>query len=148
MRYLGRNSLKKPWVTRAVLDLCDESRDLKKRLCKEEGAKEYRTASKRVQKVLKKAKEDLIDTQCKEIDACLNKNNSKKAYQLVKDLTAEKQGRSTTIKDKSEKFSADKQSISQSEKTMRLMVTIQFWTAVSTQEKIYSQSFMRKLRSQ
>ena len=36
-----------------------------------------------VQKGLKKAKEDWIDTQCKEIDACLNKNNSKKAYQLV-----------------------------------------------------------------
>ena len=31
------------------------------------------------------------------------KNNSKKAYQLVKDLTAEKQGKSTTIQDKSEK---------------------------------------------
>ena len=48
-------------------------------------------------KAVKKAKEDWIDTQCKEIDACLNKNNSKKAYKLVKALTSEKQGRSTTI---------------------------------------------------
>ena len=31
------------------------------------------------------------------------KNNSKKAYQLVKDLTTEKQGKSTTIQDKSGK---------------------------------------------
>ena len=58
-----------------------------------------------VQKALKKAKEDRIDTQCKEIDACLNKNNSKKAYQLVKDLISEKQDRPTTIQDKSGKMS-------------------------------------------
>ena len=32
------------------------------------------------------------------------KNNSKKAYQLVKELTTEKQGKSTTINDKSGKF--------------------------------------------
>ena len=35
-----------------------------------------------------------------ESEACLRKNNSKKAYQLVKDLTAEKQDKSTTIQDK------------------------------------------------
>ena len=37
------------------------------------------------------------------MEACLRKNNSKKAYQLVKDLTTEKQGKSTTIQDKSRK---------------------------------------------
>ena len=67
---------KKPWVTRDVLDLCDQKRDLKKRRYEEEGATEYRKANKRVQKALKKVKEDWIDNQCKEIDACLNKNNS------------------------------------------------------------------------
>ena len=35
-----------------------------------------------------------------EIETCLNKNNSKRAYQLVKHLTSEKQGRSSTIQDK------------------------------------------------
>ena len=34
---------KKPWVTKDVLDLCDERRDLKKKRYKAEGAKEYRT---------------------------------------------------------------------------------------------------------
>ena len=34
----------------------------------------------RVQKALKKAKEDWIDIHCKDIDACLNKKNSRKAY--------------------------------------------------------------------
>ena len=53
-------------------------------------------------------KADWTDTQCKEIDAC-NKINSKKAYQLVKDLTSEKQGRSTTIQDKSGKCLTEEQ---------------------------------------
>ena len=44
-----------------------------------------------------------IQGQCQEVEACLRKNNSKKAYQLVKDLTTEKQGKSTTIQDKSGK---------------------------------------------
>ena len=92
---------KKPPVARDVLDLCDERRDLKKGRYEEEGAKEYRKVRKRVQKALKKAKEDWIDTQFKEVDACLNESNSKKAYQLIKDLPSKKQGRSTTIQDKS-----------------------------------------------
>ena len=45
-------------------------RDLKKRRYEEEGAKEYRKANKMVQMALKKAKENWIDIQCKEIDAC------------------------------------------------------------------------------
>ena len=75
------------------------------------GISKYRKANKRVQKALKKAIEDWIDTQCKEIDACLNKNNGKKAYQLVKDLTSEKQGRSTTIQDNSGKCLTEEQEI-------------------------------------
>ena len=49
------------------------------------------------------AKETWIQGQCLEVEACLKKINSKKAYQLVKDLTTEKQGKSTTIQDKSGK---------------------------------------------
>ena len=75
---------KKSWVTKDVLDLCDERRDLKKKRYEAEGAKEYREANKRVQKAVKKAKEDWIGAQCEEIDTCLNKNNSKRAYQPVK----------------------------------------------------------------
>ena len=37
------------------------------------------------------------------MEACLRKNNNKKAYQLVKDVATEKQGNSTTIQDKSGK---------------------------------------------
>ena len=40
---------KKPWVTKDVLDLCNERRDLKKKRYEAEGAKQYREANRRVQ---------------------------------------------------------------------------------------------------
>ena len=62
-----------------------------------------RGPARRIQKAVKKAKEDWIGAQCEETETCLNENNSKRAYQLVKDLTSEKQGRSSTIQDESGK---------------------------------------------
>ena len=44
----------------------------------------------------------------------LNKNNSKRAYQLVKGLTSEKQGRSSIIQDKSGKCLTEEQEILES----------------------------------
>ena len=58
---------KKPWVTKDILDLCDERRDLKKKRYEAEGAKEYREANRRIQKAVKKAMEDWIGAQCEEI---------------------------------------------------------------------------------
>ena len=60
---------------------------------------------------MKKAKEDWIGVQCEKIKTCMNKNNSKRAYQLVKDLTSKKQGRSTTVQDKSGKCLTEEQEI-------------------------------------
>ena len=60
---------------------------------------------------MKMANETWIQGQCQEVEACLRKNNSKKAYQLVKDLTKEKQGKSTTIQDKSGKCLTEKNEI-------------------------------------
>ena len=56
---------------------------MKKKRYEAEGAKEYREANKRIQKV-KKAMEDLIGAQCEEIETYLNKTNNKGADQLVK----------------------------------------------------------------
>ena len=42
---------KKPWVTKDVLDLCDERRDLKKKRYEAEGAKEYREANRRQESI-------------------------------------------------------------------------------------------------
>ena len=94
-----------------MFSTCDERRDLKKKRYEAEGAKEYREANRRIQKAVKKAKEDWIGAQCEEIETCLNKNNSKRAYQLVKELTSEKQGRSSTIQDKSGKCLTEEKEI-------------------------------------
>ena len=48
---------------------------------------------------MKKAKENWIGEQCSEIEENLRKNNSKRAYQMVKDLTTVKQGKATTVQD-------------------------------------------------
>ena len=148
VKYLGRNAAgKKPWVTKDVLDLCDERRNLKKKRYEAEGAKEYRG----IQKAVKKAKEDWIGAQCEDIVTRLNKNNSKRAYQLVKDLTSEKQGRFSAIQDKSGKCltdSADGQNIAQNCTTMRVAETMQYWTAASPEKKICNPSSVKKLRLQ
>ena len=101
---LGKQRRKrKPWVTPEILDLCDQRRDLKKKRGEPEGAKDYREIKRKIRTEMKTAKETWIQGQCQEVEACLRKNNSKKEYQLVKDLTTEKQGKSTTIQDKSRK---------------------------------------------
>ena len=75
------------------MTLCDERRALKKgRHETEEGAEKYR--------VVNQAKESWIDVQCQDIEDNIRKNNSKKAYQLVKTLTNTKQGQTKTIQDK------------------------------------------------
>ena len=66
---------------------------MKKKRYEAEESNEYREANKRIQKAAEKAKENWIGAQCEEIKTCLNKNNSKRAYQLVTDLTSEKRVR-------------------------------------------------------
>ena len=101
---LGKHrGIKKPWVTADILDLCDVRRKLKSKRGDHEGAKKYNEINNRIKKSIKKAKESWLEDQCKEVEKSLNRNDSKRAYQLVKDLTTEKQGRSNTIQDKAGK---------------------------------------------
>ena len=51
---------------------------------------------------MKKAKENWIGERCNEIEENLRKNN-KRAYQLVKDFTTVKQGKATSVQDRSGK---------------------------------------------
>ena len=98
---LGKHRpVKKPWVTSDVLDACDKRRELKKKYDTDDGEKQYKAANQEVKKSMKKAKENWIEKQCQDIKNSLKGNNSRKAYQLVKDLTTTKQGRSTAIQDK------------------------------------------------
>ena len=84
---------------------------MKKKRYNAEGAKEYRETNWRIQKAVKKAEEDWIGSQCEEIENSLNKKNSKRAYQLVKDLTSKKQGRSSIFQDKSGKCLTEEKGI-------------------------------------
>ena len=56
---------------------------------------------------MKKAKENWMGEQCSEIEENLRENNSKRAYQLVKDLTTVKQRKATTIQDLQENASQE-----------------------------------------
>ena len=146
---------KNPWITKDVLDLCGDKKDLKQKRYEAEGTKEYREANKRIRKAVKKAKEDWIGAQCEKIETCLDKNNRKKAYQLVKDLTSEKQrcpqlsrtGLGNVLL-KNKRFTADGQNIALNCTTMRIVVTTQYWTAVSPRKMICDRSCVRKLRFQ
>ena len=54
-----------------------------------------------IKRCMTKANENWIGEQCGEIDENLRKNNSKRVYQLVKDLTTVKQGKATPVQDRS-----------------------------------------------
>ena len=60
---------------------------------------------------MKKSKENWIGEQCSEIEENLRKNNSKRAYQLVKALTTVKQGKATTVQDRSGKCLTEERQI-------------------------------------
>ena len=85
-------SERETWVTEDFLYLCDEMRELKKKRKRfnRERSEEYRKVNNNIKKCTKKAKER---EQCSEIEENLRKNNSKRAYQLVKDLTTVKKGK-------------------------------------------------------
>ena len=57
-----------------------------------EGSEEYKKMDN-IKRCMKKTKENWIGKQCSEIEENLRKNNSKRAYQLGKDLTTVKQGK-------------------------------------------------------
>ena len=52
---------------------------------------------------MKKAKQNWIGEQCSETEENLRKSDSKRAYQLVKDLTTMKHRKATTVQDHSGK---------------------------------------------
>ena len=87
---LGKHRQKKnPWITAEILDLCNKRRELRKNRFEPEGSEKYEEVNN-IKRCMKKAKENWIGEQCSEIEENLRKNNSTKAYQMVKDLTTVK----------------------------------------------------------
>ena len=60
---------------------------------------------------MKKAKENWIGEQCSESEENLRKNNSKRAHELIKELTTVKQGKVTTVQDRSGKCLTEERQI-------------------------------------
>ena len=99
-----RQKKKKNWVTAVIIDLCHKRRELRKKRFELEGSENYKEVNNNnIKRCMKKAKENWIGEQCSEIEENLRKNNSKTAYQLVKDLTTVKQGKATTVQERSGK---------------------------------------------
>ena len=109
---LGKHrQTKKPWITAEILDLCSKRREQRKKGFEPEGAEKYKEVKNNIKRCMKKAKENWIGEQCSEIEENLKKNNSKRAYQLVKDLTTVQQGKATTVQDRSGKCLAEERQI-------------------------------------
>ena len=76
---------------------------MRKKRFEPEGAEKYKEVNINTKRCMKKAKENWIGEQCSKTEENLKKNNSKRAYTLVKDLTTVKQGKATTVQDSSGK---------------------------------------------
>ena len=92
------------------LDLCDKRRELRNKRYEPEGSEKYKEVNN-IKRCMKKAEENWIGEECSEIEENLRKNNSKRAYQLVKDLTTVKQGKATTVQDRSGKCLTEERQI-------------------------------------
>ena len=94
-------------MTDNILKLCNKRSKLKQKKNTTEGAKLYREANQQVKKAWRHGLK--IMPRCRRKPA--EKNNSKKAHQLVKELTRSKQGKTTTIQDKAGKCLTEEQDI-------------------------------------
>ena len=125
---------KKPWLTTELLDMCDNRKVLKRGKDSPGGTDKYREINKEMRTGTKEAKDKRIEEQCSETEDNLNKNNSKRTFQVVKDMTSEKKKRINTIQDRSGKclteekrLSTDGQSTAPSYTTAKPKDTQQYW---------------------
>ena len=103
---------KKPWITAEILDLCDKRRELRKKQFEPEVSEKYKEVNNNIKRCMKKAlKKKWIGEQCIEIKENPRKNNSERAYQLVKDLITVKEGKAITVQNRSGKCLTEEREI-------------------------------------
>ena len=78
---------KKPWITAEILAKCDERRKMKKLKSDSKGAKQYKKINKIILQHIQEAKEKWIEDQCTEMEDDLCRNQTQKAYDIIKNLT-------------------------------------------------------------
>ena len=108
-----------------------------------------------IKRCMKKARENWIGEQCNEIEENLRKNNSRREYQLVKDLTTVKQGKATAARDRSGKrFTKEREILNRwTEYCTELIITRpmeirQYWTVPRQTQRMITPSFAEKWRLQ
>ena len=91
------SSEEKTWITAEILDLCDKRRELRKKRFELESSEKYKEVNNNIKRCMKKEREkNWIGEQCSQIEENLRKNNNKRVYQLMKDLTTVKQEKAAT----------------------------------------------------
>ena len=86
--------------------MCDLRRELKK--TKFEPGSTYKQINNTIKKEMRIAKEIWINNKCTDIGECLIRNNTKKAYQIVNELTKKKDKIIVNVHDKDGKCITDK----------------------------------------
>ena len=90
---------KKPWVNDDILRMCDARRE-PKNTRHSTGKAEYSEINKKIRKKHDTIERRLGGTEVTEIETNLVNNNSKKAFQIVKDLTKQELSSASTMHDK------------------------------------------------
>ena len=83
---------------------------MRKKRIELEGAEKYKEVNN-IKRCMKKAKENWVGEQFSELEENLRKNNSKRPYHLLKDLTTVKQGKVTSVQDRSGKCFSEEREI-------------------------------------
>ena len=101
LEVLGKEKkMKQPWITAELMEKCDVRRQLKAaRFKDDESNRKYRDANSKLKHEIKKAKETFLEGKCHEIETAFEGNDSKTAYNAVKELTNEKTARAAVIED-------------------------------------------------
>ena len=92
-----------PSATDDILNMCDTRRLLKTERKTPRRQVEYRKLNKQIKEGMKEAKQKWVDDQCKEIQHSIATINTKKAFQLLKNVTKQQQGTFKDIQDKDRK---------------------------------------------
>ncbi|KAL4135345.1 hypothetical protein QTP88_006960 [Uroleucon formosanum] len=102
----------KPWINNEIIDLIEKRRKYKNAVS-EEGMSEYKKYRNLVNREAKKAKEEWLNNICKDIDSCLTKGLSDKAYKNIKRFFREYKDKATILRGIDEEEDAGQENIGQ-----------------------------------
>lgn len=105
----GKHTLepKKPWMTQYILELIHQRNEARK-----VDYSNYKHIKNQITEECRRAKNQWLEKECNEIDYCLKKNFTDKAYNKVKSSQTTPRTKSNIVKDKEGKILFDNESVS------------------------------------